>query len=53
MDVPMKSRKRMPFDERNDQDFEEVTNRIRNALSTLRADSSLKATEASLAELAK
>jgi len=45
--------KALPFDERNDRDFEDLTNRIRNGLDLIRKTKSLKPTQDTLAKLAK
>jgi hypothetical protein len=45
--------KTLPFDERNDQDFEELTQRIRQALDLVRKNRSLKPTQNTLARLAQ
>jgi len=45
--------KTLPFDERNDRDFEDLTNRIRNGLDLIRKTKSLKPTQDTLAKLAK
>lgn len=44
--------KTLPFDERNERDFEEMTDRIRSGLESIRKSNSLKATQDSLARLA-
>ena len=46
-------RRRLPFDEANERDFNELTKRIQFALSEIRSNEAIKATESSLAKLAK
>lgn len=46
-------REQLPFDERNERDFVGVTQRIRDALSKIKLNEAIKATESSLAKLAK
>lgn len=48
----LKELKRLPFDERNEQDFEDLTRKIRDALAKIRKTRSLPATQENLAELA-
>jgi Mg2+ and Co2+ transporter CorA len=45
--------KSLPFDERNQRDFEEITERIRTALDAIRKSKSLKPTQSTLARLAQ
>jgi hypothetical protein len=45
--------KRLPFDERNEQDFEDLTRRILDALALIRKDPSIPATQEKLAKLAE
>jgi Mg2+ and Co2+ transporter CorA len=45
--------KGLPFDERNQRDFEEITERIRTALEAIRKSKSLKPTQTTLARLAQ
>ena len=45
--------KSLPFNERNQRDFEELTERIRTALNTIRKSKSLKPTQSTLAKLAQ
>jgi hypothetical protein len=45
--------KALPFDKRNDQDFEDLTNRIRDGLALIRKSKSLKPTQDTLAKLAQ
>lgn len=47
----MKELKRLPFDERNEQDFENLTRNIQNAVATIRKSRSIPATQEKLAEL--
>lgn len=42
----------LPFDERNDRDFEELTQRLRKGLDLIRRNRSLRATQNTLARLA-
>lgn len=44
--------KRLPFDARNEQDFENLTRRISDALALIRKDPSIPATQDKLAEMA-
>lgn len=46
------TRKLLPFSERNDRDFEDMTTRIRDALDLIRKNKSVRATQETLAELA-
>ena len=45
--------KSLPFDEKNQLDFDEMTERIRTALDAIRRNKSLKATQSTLAKLAQ
>jgi hypothetical protein len=45
--------KALPFDERNDRDFDDLTNRIRSGLDSIRKSTSLKPTQDTLAKLAQ
>jgi SepF-like predicted cell division protein (DUF552 family) len=44
---------RLPFEERNEQDFEDLTRRISDALALIRKGSSIPATQDKLAEMAE
>src|SRR5438270_13232875 len=44
--------KRLPFDERNEQDFEDLTRRISDALALIRKNPSIPATQDKVDELA-
>jgi uncharacterized phage infection (PIP) family protein YhgE len=46
-----KELKRLPFEERNEQDFEDLTRRISDALATIKKTRSISATQEKLAEL--
>lgn len=50
MAVTLKS---LPFDEKNQLDFDEMTERIRTGLDAIRKNKSLKATQSTLAKLAQ
>lgn len=45
--------KALPFDERNQRDFDDMTTRIRDALDLIRKNKSLRVTQDALAELAQ
>jgi chromosome segregation ATPase len=47
----MKELKRLPFDERNEQDFEDLTRNIQDAVATIKKSRSIPATQEKLAEL--
>lgn len=52
MGTPQSPRKRLPFDDRNERDFSDLTSKIREALIKIRLDDSVGATEMSLAKIA-
>lgn len=47
-----KELKKLPFDERNEQDFQNLTRRISDAITTIKKSRSIPATQEKLAELA-